>query len=58
MASQQSAPLALSFYFFLFQPHPCHMEVPGPRTESEPYLQHTPQLQPCGILNPLCLAWD
>jgi len=45
-------------YFFIFQPFPQHMEVPGPRIESELQLQRTPQLQQHWILNPLCQAGD
>ena len=40
-------------FFFLFQLHPLHMEVPGWGMESEPRLQPTPQLQQCQILNPV-----
>ena len=38
-------------FFLLFQPHPWHMEVPGPETESEPQLQPTWQQRQCQILN-------
>ena len=45
-----------NFFFFLL-PHPQHMEVPGPGTESEPQLQPIWQMRdpsPCNrILNPL-----
>ena len=40
------------FSLFFLWPHPQHVEVPGPETESEP------QLWQCWILNPLCLAGD
>ena len=35
-----------------------HMEFPRSGTESEPRLQHAPQLQQCQILNPLSQAGD
>ena len=38
--------------------YPQHMGIPRPRTESEPQLRPTPQLQQCQILNPLCLTGD
>ena len=44
--------------FFLFRPHPWHMEVPRPSTESKPELQPMSQLQQCQILNPLCWTGD
>ena len=44
--------IELFHIFFFFLVHPQHMEVPGPRTESEP------QLQQCWILNPLHWARD
>lgn len=39
---------------FFFQPHPWHMEVPGPGFESQLQLRSTPQLLQHRILNPLC----
>ena len=41
------------FFFFLFQLHPWHVEVPGPGIKSELQLQPMPQLQQCWICNPL-----
>ena len=41
-------------FFFLFQPHPRHMEVPGPVVASKPELRPTPQPQQPWILNPQC----
>ena len=40
--------------FFLYLPHPRHMEFPRPGIESEPQLQPTPQLQQCQILLTPC----
>ena len=38
------------FFFFFLWPHPWHMEVSSPGTESELQLQTTPQWQPRWIL--------
>ena len=46
------------FFFFLFQPHPQHMEFPGLGIESKVEVWLTPHLQQCWILNPLCQAGD
>lgn len=47
-----------SFFFFLCQLPPRHMEVPGPGTESDPELRPTLQLQQCPILKPIVWAGD
>ena len=39
-------------FFFLFQPHPQHIDVPRPGTESKLQLQPTPQLWQHWILIP------
>ena len=44
----------LKLFFFLFQPHLWHMEVPGSDIESKTQLQPTPQLWQHQILNLLC----
>ena len=48
-----------SFSFFLFCPHPWHIEVPGPGMESEAQLWPMPELQQSQILNQLpWLGWN
>ena len=45
-------------HFFLFWPHPQHLEVHRPGIESELQLWPMTQLQQCQILNPSCQARD
>ena len=42
------------FFFFLYQMHLQHTEVPRPGIKSELQLQPYPQLPQCWFLNPLC----
>lgn len=42
------------FSLFSFWPNPCHMKTPRPGINSKSKVWHTPQLQQCQVLSPLC----